>query len=98
MSTERSKSCSTFERTILPPSIDENAIAVDDVGFGMFLGGTGDSLEPTGQVVVVSVQPADQVSGSAQEAFVDGIGLAAVGLGIPAHIGMTLDDRSRSRR
>ena len=51
--------------------------------------------QTSGQVVVVGIKPADQVSGSAQKAFVDGIGLAPVGLRDAAHSGVALHHGQR---
>ena len=67
----------------LSGAVDENTVAVDDIGLGMCLGGAGDGLQPAGKVIVIGIQPADQFAGSAQKAFVDGIGLAPVGLRDP---------------
>ena len=73
-------------------AIDEDAVAVKDVGLGMPGRRLGDGLQSAGKVVVIGVEPADEVSGGAQEAAIDGVGLAAVALPLPAQMRITAED------
>ena len=81
-----------FGANNLAAPVDEDAVAVDDIGFGMLLGSAGYRLQATRKIVVVGIQPADQIAGGAQEALVDGIRLPPIAFRDPLHLAITLDD------
>ena len=71
--------------------IDEDAIPIQHVCLGMLDSSARNRLQAVGQVVIIGVEPADQVACRHQKAFVDRVGLAAVGLGDPAQMRMALE-------
>ena len=56
-----------------PSAVHKEAVAIDDIGFGVLLSCARNSMQPAGKVVVVSIQPAHQVAGGAQEPLVDSV-------------------------
>jgi len=71
---------------------EEKEVGVDDVCVGVLRKGGVDFLEGVGFVEVVSAEVGEEVAAGKGEAFIDGVGLAAVGFGNPADFGMGAQD------
>ena len=76
---------------------DEERFAVEEVGVGAAGEFADDEGEFAGEVILVGVEPTDQVARGAAEAFVDGVRLAAVRFGDEGK-GITGGDGGRQGR
>ena len=82
----------------LEPSggIHEQAVAVEKMRARILRHGAGDGLERSRQIILVGVQPADEVAGGHAEALVERVRLALVGLGDPAQVRITAEHCERA--
>ena len=71
---------------------EEKEVGVDHIGVGIFLKGCADFFQRAGFVEVVGAKVGEDAAGGHREPFVDGVGLALVGLGDPADVRIRAED------